>query len=109
MGKPSHKVIIAGDPATEGTQALVTVAQRSFCPNLVLILADATPRADSGGVEGSIKMEDDEEGPLFREVLEAYGGGYNLGEGGLPAAYVCFDNSCSSSVHTAEALQELLD
>ena len=109
MGKPSHKVIIAGDPATEGTQALVTVAQRSFCPNLVLILADATPRADSGGVEGSIKMEDDEERPLFREVLEAYGGGYNLGEGGLPAAYVCFDNSCSSSVHTAEALQELLD
>lgn len=46
--------------------------------------------------------------PLFREILEAYGGGYSAGEGGQAAAYVCFDNTCSAPVHTVAGLEKLL-
>ena len=97
-------MIIAGDPAAETTRHLVVAAQRSFSPNLVLILADPTPLAD-----GDRAGQESEEAPLFREVLKAYGEGvYGMGEGGVPAAFVCFDNSCSRPVHTAEALKDLL-
>lgn len=53
--------------------------------------------------------EEEEEGPpLFREVLEAYGGGYGPGEGGKAAAYVCFNNTCSRPVHAPEELRARL-
>ncbi|CAM9590668.1 unnamed protein product, partial [Ectocarpus sp. 8 AP-2014] len=70
--------------------ALVSAAQRSFCPNLVLIVEDST--SDDRGKKGEAGdgKTGDVPPPLFREILEAYGGGYSAGEGGQAAAYVCF-------------------
>ncbi|CAM9214373.1 unnamed protein product [Laminaria digitata] len=99
------QVIIAGDPDAADTQALISAAQRSFCPNLVLIVEDTS--AQLNRTQAAEKKEEEE--PLFREVLEAYGGGYGTGEGGEASAYVCFDNSCSRPVRTAEALRGVLD
>lgn len=98
-------MIIAGDPNAADTQSLVASAQRSFCPNLVLIVEDTRATENTGKYEG-----DQQEPPpkLFREVLEAYGGGYSAGEGGQAAAYVCFNNSCSRPVYTTERLRKLL-
>lgn len=45
---------------------------------------------------------------LFKEVLEAYGGGYPTGDGGAAAAYVCFENTCSRPVWSPEDLHNLL-
>ncbi|CAM9833494.1 unnamed protein product [Ectocarpus sp. 6 AP-2014] len=103
------QVIISGDPAGAETQALVSAAQRSFSPNLVLIVEDSTTGDDRGEEEeaGDGKTGDMPP-PLFREILEAYGGGYSAGEGGQAAAYVCFDNTCSAPAHTVEALEKLL-
>ncbi|CAM9592217.1 unnamed protein product, partial [Hapterophycus canaliculatus] len=39
------QVIIVGDSSASETQALVSAAQRSFCPNLVLILEDTKNNA----------------------------------------------------------------
>lgn len=100
-----YKVIIAGDPNAADTQALISAAQRSFCPNLVLIVEDTSAQLNKK--QEAVK-EDGEEEPLFREVLEAYGGGYGAGEDGKASAYVCFDNSCSRPVRTAEALRGVL-
>lgn len=107
-------MIIAGDLAEEGVQALVSAAQRSFCPNLVLILQETTSSATSGGDRTGrekyteAKSEEEEE-PLFRDVLEAYGGGFAAAEGGQAAtAYVCFDSACSRPVHTVKDLEALL-
>lgn len=116
-------MIIAGDPAAADTKALLSAAQRSFCPNLVLIIvavedaASSVTAAAGGGDGGGSKQRepnteqepiDQQETPLFRDVLEASGGGYVPGEGGQAAAYVCFDNACSRPVHTVDALKELL-
>lgn len=97
----------------ETHQALVSAAQCSFCPNLVLIVDDGTwattGNDDSKQEEQERKVEGvKQEAPLFRDVLEAYGGGYVPAEGGQAAAYVCFNNACSRPVHTAEELKELL-
>lgn len=106
-------MIIAGDPAAAEAQALISAAQRSFCPNLVLIVEDAT-RTPAGNDDSNQQEQKAEgvdvkqEAPLFRDVLEAYGGGYAPGEGGQAAAYVCVDNACSRPVHTADELKELL-
>ena len=117
----AFQVIIAGNPAAAETRALVSAAQRSFCPNLVLIVEDDATRntigEDGGGHDdggGSRPQEEQDAGgvvgqePLFGDVLEAYGGGYAPGEGGRAAAYVCFDNACSRPVHTMAELEELL-
>lgn len=129
-------MIIAGDPAAAETQALLSAAQRSFCPNLVLIMEEdaaatrTTTTTDGSGDDGNDSkqrqqqqqeqdaersVDEQEEVPLFRDVLEAYGGGYApAGEGdgqaaaAAAAAYVCFNNACSRPVHTAEELKELL-
>lgn len=101
-------MIIAGDSSAADTQALVATAQRSFCPNLVLIMED-TSAAETPGKGG--EGDDQQEPPpkLFREVLEAYGSGFSAGEQEqAAAAYVCFDNTCSRPVYTAEELRKLL-
>lgn len=113
----TFQVIIAGGPAAAETQALISAAQRSFCPNLVLIVEDGAARTTTGNDGGDNKQQEQapEEGvkreapPLFRDVLDANGlGGYVPGEDGRAAAYVCFDNACSRPVNTAEGLEELL-
>lgn len=111
-------MIIAGDPEALETRALISAAQRSFCPNLVLIVEDATCTTATGNGNGNDDNKKqqkaqnaegvEQEAPLFRDVLEASGGGYAPGEGGQAAAYVCFDNACSRPVHTVEALKKLL-
>lgn len=68
----------------------------------MVILEDTTAAAGAG------QTDENAEEALFREVLDAYGGGYGKGEGGKAAAYVCFDNTCSRPVRTVEALTELL-
>ncbi len=120
MGYPRNEcltqVIIAGDLAQEETQALVSAAQRSFCPNLVLILQEAAvaAAAAAGGGNGKGRKEGTEgkggeEEALFRDVLAAFGGGFAAAEGGQAAtAYVCFDNACSRPVHTVKELEGLL-
>lgn len=101
-----YKVIIAGDQDADDTRALISAAQRSFCPNLVLILEDTSAQLNE---KQAMEKGEHEAEPLFREVLEAYGGGYGTGENGAAAAYVCFENSCSRPVRTVEALRGLLD
>ena len=98
-------MIIAGDPDAADTQALISAAQRSFCPNLVLIIEDTSAQLKK---KQEVDEEKENEEPLFREVLEVYGGGYGTGQDGKASAYVCFDNSCSRPVRTAEALKGLL-
>jgi len=106
------QVIIAGDLAEKETQALVSAAQRSFCPNLVLILQETAAAGggnDTGRAESTGGKSEEEETALFRDVLDAYGGGFASAEGGQAAtAYVCFDNSCSRPVHTVKELEGLL-
>ena len=101
-----YKVIVAGDPDAADTQALISAAQRSFCPNLILIVEDTSAQLNE---KQAVEKEEKDEEPLFRDMLEAYGGGYGTGEDGEASAYVCFDNSCSRPVRTAEALRGLLD
>lgn len=105
-------MIIAGDPSAADTKALIVTAQRSFCPNLVLIIentATALPLEEATGHKKDGRTEENKDDtPLFREVLAAYGGGYGAGEGGKSAAYVCFDNACSTPVYTPADLRGLL-
>lgn len=81
---PSQEVVIAGDPADEATQALLTTARRPYLPHTVLALA-----------------RPGEEYPL--PLLQ----GRTLVDG-QPAAYVCENYACQLPVTTAKALAKQL-
>lgn len=92
-----------GEYGAADTMALLSAAQRSFCPNKVVILVGAGAEDEQKG-QGS---EDGADRALFKEVLDAYGGVYAASEGAA-AAYVCFDNACSRPVKSPEDLTKLL-
>jgi hypothetical protein len=71
--------VITGDPADPRTQALLAAARRGYRPNLTLSLAAADPAL-----------------PLHRD------------RPGLPAAFVCRNQTCAAPVQDPAALERLL-
>lgn len=113
----TYQVIITGDPDAADTQALISAAQRAFCPNLVLILAPSRVSSSDGEQQADLENEqlqqdnqgiDESGGVLFTEILDTYGDVYETEEDGAAAAYVCFEKSCSRPVRSAEELSMLL-
>jgi uncharacterized protein YyaL (SSP411 family) len=84
-----RQIVVAGDPRTAETRALVAEVHRHFVPNKVLLLAD--------GGEGQKFLE---------EKLAALRGMKPIE--GKPAAYVCENFTCKAPVTDAKALGELL-
>jgi uncharacterized protein len=84
-----RQIVIAGDPDSVETRALVAEVHRHFVPNKVLLLAD--------GGDGQRYLE---------EKLEALRGMKPVD--GKPAAYVCENFTCNAAVTEAQALGEML-
>lgn len=102
------QVIIAGDPDAEDTQALLCAVQRTFCPNLVLLLTGKSANAALASGDQGADTEGNNVVSFFGEILENYGGVYPTGEGGSAAAYVCFEKSCSQPILSPQELRESL-
>ena len=87
---PLYTVVVAGDPAAEGTVALVNEVRRLMLPNVLLVTAPA------GGLEGELaELMPPAAGKRARE--------------GEAAAYVCEHGSCRAPVGTVEELREVLE
>jgi uncharacterized protein YyaL (SSP411 family) len=86
MVGPSREIVIAGDRAGEGTQAMLRTVQRLFLPNKVLALRD---EGDQGQRLTTLAPYMEEMGPL----------------NGQPAAYVCERYACRRPVTDPADLQ----
>jgi uncharacterized protein YyaL (SSP411 family) len=81
---PARQIVIAGDPDSSETQALIQTVNAHYLPGTVIALA--TPDAE--------------------QVLPIVKG--RVSADGEAAAYVCEEFSCKLPVHNSEALEALL-
>ena len=84
---PTKEIAIVGDPAEEGTRALVAEVYRNYLPNRVFLglsRASGSPGSDVPLLEAKVKVR------------------------GQPTAYVCQNYVCQLPVSTPEALAEQL-
>jgi uncharacterized protein YyaL (SSP411 family) len=88
LSKP-RQIVIAGNPESAETRALVAEVHRHFVPNKILLLAD--------GGDGQRYLE---------EKLEALRGMKPVD--GKPAAYVCENFTCKAPITDPKTLRELL-
>jgi uncharacterized protein YyaL (SSP411 family) len=84
---PTKEIAIVGDPAEEGTRALVAEVYRNFLPNRVFL-----GLSNSSASRGS-------DVPLLEAKVKVRG---------QPTAYVCQNYVCQLPVSTPEALAEQL-
>ena len=82
------QIVIAGERDDPYTQALLRVVHERFRPNKILLLADATARAELGPTLPSLNAM--------------------TPRNGRPTAYVCRQFSCEQPVDEPAALRELL-
>ncbi len=87
---PLRHVVVAGDPAADGTRALVREFERRFLPRDLLLVADGAERS-----RGLADLAP------FAAALTP--------QAGRPAAYVCVDHACRLPVTDARELGALLD
>ena len=87
---PSREIVIAGDPADQGTKALLAVVRARFLPFTVLVL---NPPGESGDAIRALAPFIASQGTVD----------------GKPAAYVCTAYACQAPVTSAEELARLLD
>lgn len=78
--------------------------QRTFCPNLVLLLTGESANAALPSGDRGAATEENSVVSFFGEILNNYGGVYPTGEGGAAAAYVCFEKSCSQPILSPQEL-----
>jgi hypothetical protein len=87
---PQQEIVVAGDPAAEGTRRLSAVVHSEFLPRSVLLMRP---------VEGDETDRLVEIAPYAAEMKPV---------DGRPAAYVCRDYSCREPVADPDALRALL-
>jgi uncharacterized protein len=87
---PSREIVIAGDPADEGTKALLSVVRERFLPFTVLVL---NPPGERGDAIRALAPFIASQGAVD----------------GKPAAYVCTAYACQAPVTSTEELARLLD
>ncbi len=90
MVGPNREIVIAGDPALESTQAMITTIQRSFLPNKVLLLR---PHGSEGKRLASLSP--------FVEAM----GSVNK----QPTVYVCEEYTCKTPVTDLDALKAIFN
>ena len=81
--------MIAGDPGSPETRALLTEVHRHFLPSKVLLLAD--------GAEGQKYLGEKNEAIRAMSMV-----------GGKPAAYVCENFACKAPVTDVDEFRDLL-
>jgi uncharacterized protein YyaL (SSP411 family) len=86
---PSREIVIAGDPASETTQAMVNAVRRKFLPNKVLLLRP----------EGSVGKRLVSLSP-FVEAMRPVNG--------QPAVYVCEQYTCKAPMNSVRQLESVL-
>ena len=87
-GSP-RQIVIAGDPGSPETRALLTEVHRHFLPSKVLLLAD--------GAEGQKYLGEKNEAIRAMSMV-----------GGKPAAYVCENFACKAPVTDVDEFRDLL-
>lgn len=86
---PRREVVIAGDPNSPGTKALLRVVEQRFLPRTITILR---PPGDAKELVAEV--------PWVKSLVPIKG---------RPTAYVCLGFSCKAPVFTPKALAMLLD
>jgi uncharacterized protein YyaL (SSP411 family) len=88
---PTLEIVLAGDPADADLAAMRNLLRRKFVPNRVIIRRPA----DGPAAEALFALV-----PWVKDQRPLRG---------KATAYVCRDRACDLPVHTAEALEKLLD
>jgi uncharacterized protein YyaL (SSP411 family) len=88
LNKP-QQIVIAGDPESSNTKALLAEAHRHFMPNKILLLADAA--------EGQSYLGETNQALRSMSPIN-----------GKPAAYVCENFTCQAPVTDPKELRRLL-